>query len=127
MKLRHRESVPLRVSTIEVSEFLLHGKNTIFDDLFSEKSLKSMVLQGFARTFNFWGFCSPNWKTPDFNDLFSKKSLKSMVLSTFNFWGFCGPSRDFLYYFGHSQNSSSRPFPLKYENLIRWTTCLFQR
>ena len=101
MKLRHRESVPLRVSTIEVSEFLLHGKNTIFDDLFSKKSLKSMVLQGFARTFNFWGFAglrgSPNWKTlicGSFrNDLFSKKSIKSMVLSTFNFWGFCGPYR----------------------------------
>ena len=55
MKLRHRESVLLRVSTIEVSEFLLHGKNTIFDDLFSKKSLKSMVLS----TFNFWGFCGP--------------------------------------------------------------------
>ena len=61
-----------------------------------------MVLQGFASTFNFWGFVglrgSLNWKTLDFNDLFSKKSLKSMVLSTFNFWGFCGPYRDFLYY-----------------------------
>ena len=40
------------------------------------------------RTFNFWGFGSPNWKTPDLNDLFSKKSLKSVVLSTFNSWGF---------------------------------------
>ena len=29
---------------IEVSEFLLHDKNTIFDDLSAKKSLKSMVL-----------------------------------------------------------------------------------
>ena len=58
-----------------------------------------MVLQGFARTFSFWGFCGQYRKTVVFNDMFFKKSLKSMVLSTFNFWGFCGQYRDFLYYF----------------------------
>ena len=26
-------------------------------------------------TFNFWGFCGPNWKTLDFNDLFWKNTL----------------------------------------------------
>ena len=35
------------------------------------------------RTFNFWGFCSLNWKPPDFNDLFWKNTLKSMVLQGF--------------------------------------------
>ena len=59
------------------------------------------------RTFNFWGFCSLNWKTIVFNDMFSKKSLKSMVLSTFNFWGFCGPYRDFLYYYENLSLSMS--------------------
>ena len=77
------------------------------------------------RTFNFWGFCSLSWKTPDFNDMFSKKSLKSMVLSTFNFWGFCGQYRDFHYYFSSFvivniktvtmclKNSNEGPFGLK--------------
>ena len=62
------------------------------------------------RTFNFWGFCSLNWKPPDFNDLFWKNTLKSMVLQGFartfklgGGWpiggGGCGPSRDFLYYY----------------------------
>ena len=116
VKLRHRESVPIRVSTIEVSEFCFLVKTLFFDDLFSKKSLKSMVLQGFASTFNFWGFVglrgSLNWKTLDFNDLFSKKSLKSMVLSTFNFWGFCGPYRDFLYYCSHLKDFSFRQFEI---------------
>ena len=43
-----------------------YRKTIVFNDMFSKKSLKSMVLS----TFNFWG-----------------------VLSTFNFWGFCGGGR----------------------------------
>ena len=56
-------------------------KTLFFDDLFSKKSLKSMVL----RTFNFWGFGGPNQKTTVFNVLFWKNALKSMVFVNFNF------------------------------------------